>query len=60
VEVSEQVILGEIKVRDELDSGRAVSPLRVAPGATVIDSTGKTVDQVVDEIVQWVGGGSCG
>jgi cytidylate kinase len=37
--------------RDRLDSGRAVAPLRVAEGAVVIDSTGKTVAEVVDEIV---------
>ena len=37
--------------RDRLDSGRAVAPLRVSEGAVVIDSTGKTVAEVVDEIV---------
>lgn len=45
-------VLAEIRARDERDAGRTLSPLRVAPGATVIDSTGWTIDEVVDHIVQ--------
>ena len=45
-------VLGEIEARDSTDSKREASPLRVAPGARVIDSTGRTVDEVVDEIVE--------
>ena len=37
--------------RDEQDSTRAADPLKVADGAKVIDTTGKTIDQVVDEAV---------
>ena len=37
--------------RDALDSGRAMSPLRPADDALVIDTTGRTVDDVVREIV---------
>ena len=37
--------------RDLLDSTRAVSPLIVPQGAVVIDTTGRPVDDVVDEIV---------
>ena len=37
--------------RDRLDSSRAASPLAVAEGAVVVDSTGRDVDDVVDEIV---------
>lgn len=37
--------------RDRLDSTRAASPLAVAPGAAVVDSTGRGVDEVVEEIV---------
>ena len=36
--------------RDRLDSTRAASPLSVADGAVVVDSTGRSVDDVVDEI----------
>jgi cytidylate kinase len=52
VAASEAAVLEEILARDLLDSGREASPLRAAPGATVIDSTGLTVDQVVDEVVK--------
>ena len=41
----------DVRRRDRLDSTRAVSPLVVAHGAVVIDSTGRSVDEVVDEIV---------
>jgi len=37
--------------RDELDSSRAVSPLVVAPDAVVVDSTGRSVDSVVEEVL---------
>lgn len=37
--------------RDLLDSTRAVSPLIVPQGAVVVDTTGRSVDDVVDEIV---------
>jgi cytidylate kinase len=40
--------------RDRLDSGRATSPTRAAEDALVIDSTDRTVEQVVDEIVKLV------
>jgi cytidylate kinase len=40
-----------ILARDAIDSSRTDSPLVVAPGATLIDSTGRTVDEVVEEIV---------
>jgi CMP/dCMP kinase len=38
--------------RDEVDSGREISPLAVAPDAVVIDTTNKTPDLVVSEIVE--------
>jgi len=41
--------------RDLLDSTRAVSPLLVADGAVVVDTTGRPVDDVVDEIVALLG-----
>jgi cytidylate kinase len=37
--------------RDLLDSTRAVSPLIVPQGAVVVDSTGRPIEDVVDEIV---------
>lgn len=40
--------------RDRRDSTRAHSPLRRAPGAVVIDTTGQTAEEIVDQIVQLV------
>ena len=37
--------------RDQLDSTRAVSPLGVAQGALVIDTTDRPVEDIVDEVV---------
>ena len=38
--------LAEMIARDKRDSTRADSPLRVADGAIVVDSSGKTIDEV--------------
>jgi 1-acyl-sn-glycerol-3-phosphate acyltransferase len=40
-----------LRRRDQLDSSRSASPLTVADGAVVIDSTDRPVEDVVDEIV---------
>jgi len=37
--------------RDAIDSNRAVSPLKAAPDALVVDTTARDVDDVVSEIV---------
>lgn len=39
-----------ISRRDKLDSTRAVSPLVAAPGAIVVDSTGRSVEEVLEEV----------
>ena len=38
--------------RDALDAGRTVSPLRPADDALVVDTTGRSVEEVVDELVE--------
>jgi len=45
-----RVVLEEQTLRDERDAAREHSPLRPAPGAVVLDSTGLTLDEVVDRI----------
>ena len=40
--------------RDELDSTRAASPLAQADDAKLIDTTGRSVEQVSDEILSWL------
>jgi cytidylate kinase len=44
-----------IAERDHIDSTREDSPLRPAPGAAVVDSSGLPVDDVVAEIVRLLG-----
>jgi cytidylate kinase len=42
--------LQDLARRDHLDSTRAVDPLRQAPDALVIDSTGMDIDEVVEKL----------
>jgi cytidylate kinase len=44
-------VLRDVRARDERDSTRAASPLTRAPGAEELDTTGLTIDEVVDRIV---------
>jgi len=46
----------EITERDQRDAGRAVSPLRPARDAFLLDSTDLTIDQVVEEVLEQVKG----
>jgi len=47
-------VAADIAERDRIDSTRAASPLATASDATVIDTTGLTVEQVVDRIAELV------
>jgi cytidylate kinase len=40
--------------RDRLDSTRAASPLEVADGAHVVDTTDRSIDDVVKEVLGWL------
>lgn len=40
--------------RDRLDSTRTASPLGVADGARVIDTTDRPVEDIVEEVVAWL------
>ncbi len=46
----EAAVLAEIHERDGRDAGRAVAPMVPAEDAVHVDSTGKTLDQVVAEL----------
>jgi cytidylate kinase len=45
------VVLREQAMRDERDRNRAVAPLVAAPDAVPVDTTGLTLEEVVDQIV---------
>jgi cytidylate kinase len=45
-------VQADLARRDASDSNRTVSPLKAAPDALVVDTTGRDVDDVVGEIVE--------
>jgi cytidylate kinase len=49
-----EIITQEIAKRDRDDMKRALSPLKPADGAVKIDSTGMTIEEVVEEMVKVV------
>ncbi len=51
-QVSRPELRAEIEERDRLDATRAVAPLRPAADALEIDSSGATVDEVVERIAE--------
>ncbi len=44
-------VLSSLKKRDQKDSSRATAPLQIALGARIINSTGMSIEQVVDTIL---------
>lgn len=56
--VSREVVGESLKKRDKTDSSRQVDPLRLAPDAVVVDSTGMNIDQVVEFISNHIASGN--
>ena len=54
VSVGREEVLEAIRRRDKSDFDREDDPLRVAPGAEVVDTTGLAVGQVVDKLEKLV------
>lgn len=54
--VSLAALSREISERDLRDSTRAVAPLKPAPDARVIDSTGLPIEAVVARVIEWGAG----
>jgi cytidylate kinase len=52
ISVSYEEVLQEVKERDERDKTRAIAPLRKAPDAVEIDTTGMTPEEVTEKIVK--------
>jgi cytidylate kinase len=50
--VDSATVLAEQTIRDERDRNRADSPLRPADGAIELDTTGLTLEQVVERVVE--------
>ena len=45
-----EIVLSDLKKRDEMDINRTISPLKPAEDATIIDTENFTLEQVVDKI----------
>ena len=43
----------EISERDQADSEREISPLKKAEDAIIIDTTGKTIEEVTNRIIEY-------
>jgi cytidylate kinase len=52
ISVSYEEVLQEVKERDERDKNRTIAPLRKAPDAVEIDTTGITPEEVAEKIVE--------
>jgi len=46
-------LLEDLRARDARDAGRAASPLKPAPDARLLDSSSLTVDQTVQQVLDW-------
>ncbi|MBV8627243.1 MAG: (d)CMP kinase [Paraburkholderia sp.] len=46
-------LLRDLRERDERDSQRAAAPLKPAADAKLLDTSALTIDQAVDQVVQW-------
>ena len=46
-----EVVAAEVARRDAIDSNRAVSPLYAADDAVVLDTTGRSIEEVVEEVL---------
>ncbi|MFC0444927.1 (d)CMP kinase [Pseudidiomarina halophila] len=49
-------LIAEIKERDERDMNRSVAPLKAAEDSLYVDSTDLSIDEVVDQILQFAHG----
>ena len=47
-----ETILAEIKERDERDSTRKIAPLKPAEDSVIVDTTGFTIEEVVERLAE--------
>jgi cytidylate kinase len=51
-EVPYAAVLADMRRRDEIDTNRAVAPLRPAEDAHILDTTGFTIEDIVEQILE--------
>jgi cytidylate kinase len=47
-------VLASVQLRDEIDSGRALAPLRAAEDAVIVDTTELDIEAVLDRVLALV------
>ena len=60
IQASGEGVAESLRKRDRLDSQRAVAPLQIALGATVVDNSKNTAEQTIAQIVRAVRAGQTG
>ena len=53
IRASLDALLQDINQRDARDAGRSVAPLQRSADARLLDTTGLTVERVVDQVLEW-------
>jgi cytidylate kinase len=51
VELDYETVAADLARRDALDQGRGDSPLREADDAVVVDTTGRSIDEIVEDLL---------
>jgi cytidylate kinase len=46
-----ETVAADIARRDAYDQGREASPLTEAPGSVVVDTTGRSIEEIIDEVL---------
>lgn len=54
IDVNIGVLLADIKARDERDSSRSVAPLRPADDAVILDTSGVSIQLVLDKVLKLI------
>ena len=54
IQTTQEVVAESLQIRDRKDSGRSVSPLQIALGATVVENSKLTVDETAQVIVDHI------
>jgi 3-phosphoshikimate 1-carboxyvinyltransferase len=53
ISVNIDTLLRDLRERDARDAERAVAPLRATPDAKLLDTTALTVEEAVEQVVEW-------
>ena len=54
IQATQEVVAESLQIRDRKDSGRSISPLQIALGATVVENSKLTVDETAQVIVDHI------